>query len=72
MIYQAKRNICYTHLVAYLASLAQSGEHLLHSSERSSVQIPAMYSRWHGHYNNVGCSVRLEISFELNPVTEGK
>ncbi len=21
---------------------------------------------WPGHYNNVGCSARLEISFELN------
>ncbi len=25
-----------------------------------------------GHYNNVGCSARLKISFELNPVSEGK
>ncbi len=23
-------------------------------------------SGWPGHYNNVGCSARLEISFELN------
>ncbi len=28
--------------------------------------IPARYSGWPGHYNNVGCSARLEISFELN------
>ncbi len=26
----------------------------------------AKYSGWPGHYNNVGCSARLEISFELN------
>ncbi len=25
-----------------------------------------MHSVWPGHYNNVGCSARLEISFELN------
>ncbi len=30
------------------------------------------YSGWPGHYNNVGCSVKMEISFELNPVTECK
>ncbi len=35
-------------------------------AERSWVQIPARYSGWPGHYNNVGCSARLEISFELN------
>ncbi len=37
-----------------------------HSAERSCVQIPARYSGWPGHYNNVRCSARLEISFELN------
>ncbi len=32
-----------------------------------------MYSGWTSHYNNnVGCSARLKINFELNPVTEGK
>ncbi len=46
-----------------LALLAQLGEHLF---QRSWVQIPARYSGWPGHYNNVGCSARLEISFELN------
>ncbi len=51
--------------------LGQSGEHLL-EGERSWVQILARYSRWPSHYNNVGCSSQLEISFELNPVTEGK
>ncbi len=25
-----------------------------------------------GHYNNMGCSARLEISFEPNPVSESK
>ncbi len=35
-------------------------------AERSWVQIPARYSGWPGHYNNVGFSARLEISFELN------
>ncbi len=35
-------------------------------AERSWVQIPARYSGWPGHYNNVVCSARLEISFELN------
>ncbi len=38
----------------------------------SRVQIPARYSGWPGHYNNVGCSATLKTSFELNPVTEGK
>ncbi len=27
---------------------------------------PTRYTGWPGHYNNVGCSARLEISFELN------
>ncbi len=54
-----------------LASLAQSGEYLLQSWEVLGSN-PAKYSVWPGHYNNVGCSARLEISFELNPVTEGK
>ncbi len=35
------------------------------SHKRSWVQILARYSGWPGHYNNVGCSARLEISFEL-------
>ncbi len=35
-------------------------------AERSWVQIPAKYSGWPGHNNNVGCSARLEINFELN------
>ncbi len=39
--------------------------------QRYWVQIPAKYSGW-GHYNNVGCSARLETGFKLNPVTEGK
>ncbi len=55
----------------HLASLAQS-ESTCFKAERSLVQIPAWYSGWPGHYNNVGCSARLEISFVLKPVTEDK
>ncbi len=50
--------------------LAESGEHLF--TERSWVQIPARYSGWSGHYNNVCCSARMKTNFELNPVTKGK
>ncbi len=31
--------------------------------------MPAKYSGWRSHYNNVGCMARLKTSFELNPVT---
>ncbi len=39
---------------------------------RSWVQITARYSAWPGHYNNVGCLVRLNTSLEFNPDTEDK
>ncbi len=39
---------------------------LFFKAKRSWVQIPARYSGWPSHYNNVGCSARLEIRFELN------
>ncbi len=58
------------HLLIWPRWLSQ--ESTCFKAERSWVQIPARYSGWPGHYNNVGCSARLEISFELNPVTEGK
>ncbi len=55
-----------------LTKLVSSVGRALASNLRSLVQIPAMYSGWPGHYNNVGCLARLDISLELNPVTEGK
>ncbi len=56
----------------YLASLAQSGEHLASKLRGPGFKSSPGTSGWPGHYNNVGCSARLEISSELKPVTEGK
>ncbi len=58
--------------VIVVAGLVSSVRRARFKAERSWVQIPARYSGWPGHYNNVGCSARFEISFELNPVTESK
>ncbi len=54
-----------------LASLAQSGEHLLRNWKVVGLN-PDQVERVPGHYNNVGSSARLKTSFEINPVTEGK
>ncbi len=48
-----------------LAAIGAKGANCF-KAERSWVQIRASYSGWPGHYNNVGCSARFEISFELN------
>ncbi len=47
------------------ASLAQSGECLL-QSWKALGSNPGQVQWWPCHYNNVGCSAKLEISFELN------
>ncbi len=59
-------------MVVYIYNSLAQLESTCFKAERSWIQIPARYSGWPGHYNNVKCSARLEISFELKPVTEGK
>ncbi len=58
-------------IVSYLASLAQSEEHLLPNREVQGSNL-VRYSGWHSHYNDVGYSAGLKTSFVLNPVNEGK
>ncbi len=42
------------------------------SFKRIGSGFKSRYSRWPGHYYNVGYSARLKISFQLNPLTKGK